>query len=119
MLHQLRVVQCCTAVHNVVVIDVPNDPAVMRAKLNRPEAPGIRSGGSPDNAIEMRGMKKNAIATPCTSVGTSNVPIVASVLKCCRMYNTSANTAKDTVTKIRGSTRVCEPRHDRGQEDRE
>ena len=34
--------------HSVVVIEVPNEPAVMRAKLNRPEAAGMRSGGRPD-----------------------------------------------------------------------
>ena len=48
----------------VVTIDVPMAPAVIRKKLDKPEAAGIRSGVSPDNVIVTSGIKKNAIATP-------------------------------------------------------
>ena len=48
--------------HAVVAIDVPNEPAVMRAKLKSPDADGILSGESPDRLSVTSGMKKIAIA---------------------------------------------------------
>ena len=47
--------------HNVVKIDVPNEPAVMRAKLNRPDAAGMRSGDSPERLSVTSGMKNSAM----------------------------------------------------------
>ena len=57
----------CKAVrlsHNVVAIDVPMAPAVIRTKLLKPAAAGILSGASPANVRVVKGMKKNAMAAP-------------------------------------------------------
>jgi hypothetical protein len=73
----------------VVKIEVPIAPAVMRAKLLRPAAAGIRSGGSPEKITACSGMKKNAIAAPCSTVGRRMVSKSAWVLKCERIQSTS------------------------------
>ena len=72
-------------------------PAVMRTKLVRPEAAGMRSGARPDSVIVTSGMKKNAIATPWMMVGIMMVAKSACVLKCERIHSTSANTRKAKV----------------------
>src|SRR5450830_471072 len=87
----------------VVEIEVPNAPAVMRAKLDKPEAAGMRSGVMPDRVMVTSGMKKNGMATPCTMVGTMMVAKSAWVLKLERIHSTSANTANAKVAKYRGS----------------
>ena len=92
--------------HSVVVTEVPMAPAVMRMKLDTPEADATRSGPMPDMVIVTNGMKKNAIATPCTRVGSMMVMKSAWVLKRDRIHSTSANTRKATVTNLRGSTLV-------------
>ncbi len=48
----------------VVAIEVPNDPAVMRAKFDSPDAAGILSGEMPDIVKVTSGIKKKAMATP-------------------------------------------------------
>ena len=78
-------------------IEVPIAPAVMRTKLLRPEAAGMRSGVRPERVIASSGMKKNAIATPWITVGIRIVRKSACVLKCERIHSTSANTRKATV----------------------
>lgn len=50
------------------------------------------------------GMKKNATATPCTSVGSRMVHSSACVVKRERIHSTSANTRKAKVVSRRGST---------------
>ena len=50
--------------HSVVVIEVPNAPAVMRAKFETPDADGTRSAGSPWNVIDTIAMKKVAMPMP-------------------------------------------------------
>ena len=72
-------------------------PAVMRAKFDRPEAAGMRSGGRPDSVMVTSGMKKKAIATPWITVGIMMVVKSAWVLKCERIHSTSANTRKEKV----------------------
>ena len=59
--------------HRVVTTEVPMAPAVIRTKLLRPEAEGMRSGVSPASVIALKGMKKNAMAPPCRMVGTMMV----------------------------------------------
>ncbi len=53
--------------HAVVVIDAAKLPAVMRAKLEMPDAEGMRSAGIPSSEIVIIARKKVLIATPCTS----------------------------------------------------
>ena len=55
--------------HKVVEIDVPMAPAVIRTKFDRPDALGIFSGGISLSVIVIKGMKKPAMAMPCTMVG--------------------------------------------------
>ena len=52
------------------------------------------------------GMKKNAMAMPCTTVGSMMVPKSAWVLKCERINSTTANTTKAKLASQRGSTRL-------------
>ena len=54
---------------SVVVIDVPIAPAMVRVKFDSPAAAAMRSGAMPDISKVVSGMKKNAIAAPCSSVG--------------------------------------------------
>src|SRR5438132_14098624 len=74
--------------HNVVVIEVPKAPAVMRAKLNSPEAAGMRSGANPDSEIETSGMKNADIAAPWITVGSIRVVKVASEMDSGRLDST-------------------------------
>src|SRR6185503_6483747 len=92
--------------HIVVAIDVPNDPAVIRAKLNSPDAAGNRWGERQERLKLTSGMKNTATAAPCNIVGTIRVRKSASVLNCERMYSTMAKIANDTVANTRGSTLV-------------
>src|SRR5437773_5695603 len=88
----------------VVAIEVPNEPAVMRTKLDRPEAAGILSGEMPDSVMVTSGMKKKAMATPWMMVGIRMVLKSAWVLKLERIHSTSANTRKANAAKRREST---------------
>jgi hypothetical protein len=45
-------------------------PAVMRTKFESPAAAGSRSGSMPASVSVVSGMKKNATAAPCSTVGT-------------------------------------------------
>ncbi|CAJ8015527.1 Uncharacterised protein [Burkholderia pseudomallei] len=55
-------------------------PHMIRTKFDRPDAAGIRWPGRPDSVIDTSGMKKPAIAIPCTKVGAisdhSSTPVV-------------------------------------------
>src|ERR1035437_5410233 len=86
-------------------MEVPKAPAVMRAKLDKPEAAGMRSGGRSDMISVMRGTKKKAIATPWMMVGISKVETSACVLNCERIQSTRAKVTKAMVERTRGSTR--------------
>ncbi len=50
--------------HSVVEIDVPMAPAVMRMKLDRPEAEGMRSGVISDSVIVTSGMRRTPWRCP-------------------------------------------------------
>src|SRR5450631_1897571 len=89
---------------NVVAIDAPNDPVEMRAKLNNPDAAGMRLGARPDSASVIRGMKNTAIAMPWMIVGIISVSMSALVLKRERMNSTSARMENAAVANTRGST---------------
>ena len=89
--------------HNVVAIDVPNAPAVMRAKFDKPDADGILSGVKPDIVSVTKGINKNAIAMPWIKVGIKIVSISALVLKRERIYKTSAKNKNEVVANLRGS----------------
>src|SRR3546814_1991575 len=80
----------------------------MRAKLDRPDAAGMLDGGSPDRVSATSGMKKNAIATPCTTVGIRIVSRSAWVLKYERIQNTSANTPNATLASRRSEEHTSE-----------
>ncbi len=64
-----------------MAIEVPKAPAVMRAKFDRPEAAGIICGPRPESVSVTSGMKKKAMAIPCTTVGMSRVSTSTLVLK--------------------------------------
>ncbi len=108
LIDSLSCAWCSTArfSHAVVKIEVPIAPAVMRTKLLRPAAAGMRSGVSPEKMIACSGMKKNAIAAPCTIVGISTVMKSACTLKRERIQSTSAKPRKATVASRRGSIRL-------------
>src|SRR3982751_348011 len=89
--------------HKVVASEAPTAPAVMRTKLDNPEAAAMRSGGSPDRISDTSGVKKKAIAMPWITVGTRIVMKSASVLNHERIHNTMAKVAKATVDRRRGS----------------
>ena len=88
----------------VVAIEVPNEPATMRTKLDRPDAAGILSGVMPDSTMTDKGIKKNAMAIPWMIVGSIKVPKSAWVLNFERMNNTKANTTKAKLASQRAST---------------
>ena len=69
-------------------------PAVMRVKLDRPEAAGMRCGGRPDSVIVTSGMKKHAIATPWISVGIMMVMKSVWMVNSERIHSTTPNTMK-------------------------
>jgi hypothetical protein len=89
----------------VVNTEVPNAPAVMRTKFDMPDALGNSSGVRPLNTMACSGMKKNAIAAPCSSVGIRITQTVALVLKFERIHSTNAKPTKATVASLRGSRR--------------
>ena len=96
----------CTAARScqsVMVIEVPKAPPTIRMKLDKPEAEAICAGGMPPSVMLLKGIKKNATATPCTMVGTMMVKKSACVLKCARISSTSANITKANVASMRGS----------------
>ena len=82
---------------DLVEIEVPMAPAVIRTKLVNPEAAGMRSGARPEIVMVISGMKKNAIATPWITVGIRMVAKSACVLKCDRIHSTRAKTMKAKV----------------------
>ena len=43
---------------------MPNEPARMRTKFDRPDAAGMRPGLMLESVVVTNGIKKNAIATP-------------------------------------------------------
>ena len=67
--------------HSVVEIEVPTAPQVIRTKFDRPDALGIFSGGISLSVIVIKGMKKPAMAMPCTMVGIMMVVKSTWVLK--------------------------------------
>ncbi|MOA56342.1 hypothetical protein D3C78_1803030 [compost metagenome] len=63
----------------------------------------MRSGGRPASVSVVSGMKKNAIAPPCSRVGIRMWMKSVSVVKCERSHSTSANTMNAPVAILRGS----------------
>ena len=119
VLDQLRVVQLARRSQNVVAIEVPNDPAVIRAKLNSPDAAGIRPGDSPDRMQRDQRNEKHRHRAPCRIVGIISVRKSASVLKCERMYST---TREDSESAGREQPRIDlgdVASHQRREQDRE
>ena len=47
---------------------MPNEPARMRTKFDRPNVAGMCSGSMLESVVVTSGIKKNAIATPWTMV---------------------------------------------------
>jgi len=93
-------------------VEVPNEPAVIRAKLlKRPRgARDLFRREYGQNPNEIRGMRKNAMAIPCTHVGTSSVAArPASVVEMPAMNNTSAENNEGHGHIDRGSTRSENP----------
>jgi len=66
----------------------------------------MREGCSPDSVIVTSGTKKNAIATPCTTVGIMMVVKSACVVNSARIPSTTANTTKAKLAYRRGSNRL-------------
>src|SRR5665213_3693246 len=89
--------------HAVVKIEVPIAPAVMRTKLLRPAAAGSLSGVRPEKMIACSGMKKKAIAAPCSTVGIRIVLTSTWTLKRERIQSTRPKPRKATVASLRGS----------------
>ena len=92
--------------HSVVKTEVPTAPAVMRTKLLRPAAAGMRCGCRPEKAIDCSGMKNIAMAMPCSSVGSRMVPKSAWVLNSERIHRIAAKPRKAAVASQRGSMRL-------------
>ncbi|MOA32981.1 hypothetical protein D3C78_1542390 [compost metagenome] len=78
-------------------------PAVMRTKLLKPAAAGMRSGDRPDRVSVVSGMKKKAMAAPWITVGIRMWARSVSVVNRERIHSTSANTMKAPVAILRGS----------------
>ena len=74
----------------VVAIEVENAAAVMRRKLAMPFAAGTCCGVSPSSEMVITETKKNAIDTPCTSMGQTKSRNVACELSCVRMCRPTA-----------------------------
>ena len=89
--------------HSVVTIDVPMAPAVMRVKLLKPAAEGMRAGSMPASVSVVSGMKNAAMAAPCSKVGTKMCAMSVCVVNCDRIHSTAANPMKATVAMRRGS----------------
>ena len=78
-------------------------PAVIRTKLDRPAAAGMRSGVSPLSVMVVSGMKKKAMAPPWISVGIRIWAKSVSTVNFERIHSTMANTMKAIVAILRGS----------------
>ena len=76
---------------------MPNAPAVIRTKFDRPDALGILSGGRPDSVIDTSGMKKHATAAPWMIVGIISVAMSTCALNCERSQLISANSRNATM----------------------
>ena len=61
-----------------VVREAAKPPKVMRAKLERPLADGVCSGGTSFSWMVIIETKKVLIATPCTSIGITSTPKLTS-----------------------------------------
>ena len=92
--------------HTVVAIEVPMAPAVMRVKLLRPAADGIRSGGMPAKVSVVKGMKNMAMAAPCSTVGIRMWARSVCTVNCERIHSTTAKPKKAMVAMRRGSQTV-------------
>ena len=60
----------------------PNAPAVMRVKLDRPAAAGMREGCSPDSVMVTSGMKKPAMPMPWAKLSAKETEDPAAVPTC-------------------------------------
>ena len=69
----------------VVTSDTEKPAATMRAKLESPDADGIRSGGMASSRMVMVAMKNDPDDIPCTISGTAMAMKLASAVRLARI----------------------------------
>src|SRR6185437_6704716 len=86
-------------------MEAAKPPAVMRAKLERPEASGMRAGGTPSSRMVIMARKNVAMAIPWTAKGTMKSKNEAWSVRPARRKNETAKAIKAALAISRASIR--------------